>query len=171
MPNDALHVPDIQICFNSKAMGSVYKPFCDHWLQSLDPMLDELLSYPPILFPLQNLAYIVYSRSADDTPTSDPTISAFYPDDPTSFPDALRRRWSQFPSFLPQAATPLKLYGFVDFSYYQSGPSFPLTTFFTIPPHLHSPYLSSPRRPCSNNWSRTEARHKGNCPNNFSYSP
>ena len=130
MPNDALHAPYIQICFNCKAMGSVYKPFCDYWLQSLDPMPDALLSYPPILFLSQNFAYIAYSRSADDTPTSDPTISAFYPDGPTSFPDTLCRRWTQFPSFLPQAATPLKLCGFVDFTYYRSGPSFPLFHIF-----------------------------------------
>ena len=130
MSTDAFHAPDVQISFNSKAMGSVYKPFRDYWLQSLDPMPDALLSYPPILFLSQNFAYIAYSRSADDTPTSASALSAFYPDDPTCFPHALRRRWSQLPSSFPHAATSLKLNGLVDFTYYRSGPSFPLFHIF-----------------------------------------
>ena len=167
MSTDAFHAPDIQICFNSKAMGRVYKPFCDYWLQSLDPMPDALLSYPPILFLSQNFAYIAYSRSADDTPTSASALSAFYPDDPTCFPYALRRRWSQFPSSFPHAATSLKLNGPLTSPIIDLALHFFFSTFFTIPPQLHLPYLSSPRRPCSNNWSRTKTCHKGNCPNNL----
>ena len=84
------HKSNIQIRPGSKAMGSLYELFCHHSSQSPDPLLDELLTYLPTLFPshiftIPYLYYIVYASSNDETHHSDSNISVLHSDDSTYF--------------------------------------------------------------------------------------
>ena len=57
----------IQICFNSKAMGSLYELLCHHALSSSDPLLDKILSYLSTRFSSHTFDYI-FHENADDAP-------------------------------------------------------------------------------------------------------
>ena len=76
---------NFQIRPGSTAMGRFYEFLCYNYLQFHDPLLDELLSYLPNLFPSHIFDYIVDESSDDEAHHSDSTISAFYSDDSTYF--------------------------------------------------------------------------------------
>ena len=83
---------NFQIRPRSKAIGSLYKPLCQHFLQSPDPFLDELFSYLPAILLSHILDYIVYESSDDETHHSGSNISVFYSDDSTYYLSTICRR-------------------------------------------------------------------------------
>ena len=100
-----------QIHFGSKAMGSLYELLCHHSLSSVDPLLDELLSYLLTRFSSHIFDYIVCEDSDDDPYCSESNISAFYSDDSTYFSWKFENDVCAIPiSTYHQAAQTLKQY-------------------------------------------------------------
>ena len=85
MPNYGLNAFNIPICFDSKALGSVYELLCHHSFSSPAFLLDGLLSYLPTCFSWHIFDHIVYDDSDDDSYYSDSNIPAFYSNDSTYF--------------------------------------------------------------------------------------
>ena len=76
---------NIQIRFGSTAMGSLYELLCHRAVNSLNSLIDELLSYLSTRFSPHIFVYIVFESSDDDPYHSDFNISAFYSDYSTFF--------------------------------------------------------------------------------------
>ena len=68
-------------------MASLYDLLCYHSFTSIDPFLEELLSYLPTRFPSHIFDYIAHEHSSDEESvySFDLSISAFYSNDSTYF--------------------------------------------------------------------------------------
>ena len=78
---------NLHVHFGSKAMASLYDLLCYPSLTFTDPLLEELLSYPPTRFHSHIFDYIAYEPSSDEESVNldDSSVSAFFSDDWTYF--------------------------------------------------------------------------------------
>ena len=70
-------------------MASLYDLLCYHSLTSTDPLVEELLAYLPTRFPSHMFDYFAceHSSDAESVQSTDSSISAFYFDNSTFFPE------------------------------------------------------------------------------------
>ena len=77
---------NLQVKFGSRAMASLCKLLCHHFLTNNDALLEELLCYLPTRFPSHIFDNIAYEISDNESVRSiDSSISAFFSYDSTSF--------------------------------------------------------------------------------------